>query len=528
MMARNPREPNLPHVGAIERRRLDRREFLYYAAVTAAAAGPLGGLLGLSGCGERSTRDRRSRLVFEERYRAALQQAEAAGTAREVRIVAEPGEVEVGPGRIYRTWLYNGQFPGPEIRLREGERLRVTLENRLPDATTIHWHGVPVPNAMDGVPGVTQAPVPAGGRFVYDYVAEPAGSYIYHSHVGLQLDQGLVGPLVIEERTSHVAYDRDYVVVLDDLLLSEPTPASQRRGGMMGRGMMRGMRGRMGGERGMTEEGQERQMMIQDPARPDYDALLINGRTAADPPAFEVRRGERVRLRFVNLSSATTFRVAIAGHRMTVTHTDGRPVEPVTVDSFPIGMGERYDVVVEANNPGFWTLAAASVLGNPEPARAVLRYADARQTTPGPGDVPSGQAVGRTLRLRDLIALETPIGVSSEPDRTFKLTLSWGMMMAPDEWTIEGQKYPDAEPLEIGPRERIRVSMTNMSPIHHPMHLHGHFFRVGDALKETVLVPAHRGHVAFEFTADNPGDWFFHCHNLYHLEAGMARVFRYA
>jgi multicopper oxidase len=498
---------------------LTRREFVRTAGTAGLALGLLPGLTRLVACAGGDASTARAG-TYAARYADALRRARAAGQAVELRRVAAPGAVEVGPGQVYRTWLYDGAFPGPEIRVREGERLRVALQNCLPEPTTIHWHGVPLPNAMDGVPGVTQEPVAPSASFVYDFVAEPAGTYMYHSHVGHQLDRGLVGPLIIEERTPNVSYDRDYVLVLDDWLPSAPTPALARASGGMQtmRDMMRDM---MGDRRGMMGQG----MPLRDPARPEYAALLVNGKSPADPPAFEVRRGERVRLRFINLASATTFRVALAGHRLTVTHADGRPVEHVTVDAVVLGMGERYDAVVEADNPGIWTLAAASVLGDPPPAEAVIRYADARAARPA-GGLPDGLTVGRLLDIADLVALERE-GAPPAPDRSFDLTLSWGMMMTPDEWSIDGQRYPGAEPLPIRAGERVRVSMGNMSPIHHPMHLHGHFFRVGRARKDTVLVPAHMGRVTFEFTADNPGDWFFHCHNLYHMEAGMARVFRY-
>ncbi|MGH7458155.1 MAG: multicopper oxidase family protein [Longimicrobiaceae bacterium] len=431
------------------------------------------------------------------------------GPARDIRLVAGVGEVEVGPGQVYRTWLYNGEFPGPAIRVREGERLRVTLENQLPEETTIHWHGVPVPNPMDGVPNVTQEPVAPGGAFVYDYLAEPAGNYMYHSHVGLQIDRGLLGPLVIEERTPHVEYDREYTLVLDDFLPGEPEP--MEGGGMMG-GMM-GDRERGGMMRGMRDV-------------PEYAAFLVNGRPPADPPTFEISRGERVRLRLMNPSGATVYRVALAGHRVLVTHSDGRPVRPVEVDALLIGPGERYDVTVEANNPGIWNLMAASVNAGSGAARAVIRYSGASGPAPGEGQVPDGIRGGRLLTLEDLHSVETTGGSSGPADRTFDFTLSGGMMMS-NAWTIDGQAYPDAEPLPIREGERVRVNMTNMSMAIHPMHLHGHFFRVRDTLKDTVLVPPHMGRVSFEFTADNPGDWFFHCHNLYHMESGMARVFTY-
>ena len=478
---------------------IDRRVFLRTGAAVAAGVIPGASLFGALGC-----------EAAPEPLTAARGGSTtgpvAAGPVRELRLAAEPGEVEVGPFGVYRTWLYNGQFPGPEIRVREGERLRVTLENRLPEPTTIHWHGVPVPNPMDGVPGVTQQAVARWSEFVYEYAAEPAGSYMYHSHVQLQIDRGLLGALVIEERTPHVTYDREYTLVLDDFLPGEP--ALDEGGGMMG--------GMMGGRGGMQD--------MRDV--PDYRAFLINGRPPADPAALAVRRGERLRLRLINPSGATVFRVALAGHRLRVIHSDGRPVSPVEVDALLIGPGERYDVLVEASNPGAWNLIAASVNAGKGAARAVVRYAGTAGPAPVESDLPAGIRGGRLLALGDLSSLESVDEATSAPDREFDLVLSGGMMMARG-WSIDGQRHPDAAPLGIREGERVRVRLTNMSMAIHPMHLHGHFFRVGGAIKDTVLVPPHMGRVTFDFTADNPGDWFFHCHNLYHMEKGMVRVFTY-
>jgi FtsP/CotA-like multicopper oxidase with cupredoxin domain len=479
-----------------------RREFL-----TRTLAGgiliPSGAGLWVAGCDT----ERPTQVPPDYVRRRAIQ----TGPARDVRLVAAPGEVDVG-GQPYSTWLYNGQFPGPEIRVKEGERLRVAVENRLPEPTTVHWHGIPVPNPMDGVPGVTQSPIEPGDTFVYDFIADVAGSYLYHSHVGLQIDRGLIGSLVVEEKTPRAAYDREYTVVLDDFLPGPPKPldaASSRAapGGRMGRGMMGGMMGMMGN------------------LVPPYAGLLINGRPPQVPPVFETKRGERVRLRLLNPSGATTYRVAIAGHRMTVLSTDGQPVEPLAVDALTIGMGERYDVLVEANNPGAWTVMAVSVDADLPPARAVLKYADAAVASPPIDAFPEGLRAGRLLDVFDLRAVEA--SDSRTPDRTIDLTLSGGMMMS-TAWTIDGQAYPDADPIEIHEGERIRIRMVNHSMMLHPMHLHGHFFRTGDVVKDTVIVPPHMGRASLDFTADNPGDWFFHCHNIYHMESGMARVLRYA
>jgi FtsP/CotA-like multicopper oxidase with cupredoxin domain len=430
---------------------------------------------------------------------------------REVRLRAAEGQAEIA-GQVYRTWLYNDAFPGPEIRVKEGEWLRITVDNDLPAETTVHWHGIPVPNPMDGVPGLTQEPISPGQRFVYTFRASPAGSYLYHSHVGLQLDRGLYGPLVVEEANPHIDYDRESNLILDDYLPEPPMPLEALAehqgggpGGMMGPGMMgRGMMGR-----GMMMGG----FLV-----PPYAGLLINGRLPSAPAEFAIRTGERLRLRLFNPASATTFRVAVGGHRLTVTHADGRPVEPVTVDALFIGMGERYDILIEGKRPGLWPIVAATVEGNSPPAIALLRYAGVRGTRPEAYP----PAFGRVLQLADLRAL-SPLR-PGRPDRIFDLMLSG---RSASEWTINGQLWPDAEPLEITRGERIRFRLFNRSLMLHPMHLHGHFFQVGWAVKDTVIVPPHMGRIEFDFIADNPGRWLFHCHNLYHLEAGMAREVRY-
>lgn len=479
---------------------MHRRHFLRRLARGAAGAAFGSSLIPLIGCRNGAGRD-----SFDSALEVRPRRRQATGSTREVRLVAREAEVELGPGEVYRTWMYDGQYPGPEVRVTEGDRLVVTIENQLSEGTTIHWHGIPVPNDMDGVPGLTQDPIAPGETFTYDFVAEPAGSYIYHSHVGLQIDRGLIAPLIVEARSPHVDYDREYTLVLDDYLSGTPQPLEG--GGMMGPGMMRGrQRDRMG--RGMMQ-GQV----------PPYEAMLINGRLPTDPPSFEVRQGERIRLRLLNPSGASTYRVAIQEHPLTVTHADGQPVEPVTVDALDIGMGERYDVIVEADNAGAWAIFASPLEGDFQPARAVLRYADAAATRPSS---PAAPLSDRVLSLSDLRGVDVPSLPS--PDRTIDLTLSGGMMS--NSWTINGQAYPDADVIQIEQGEVVRVRMVNRSPMIHPMHLHGHFFRVGNVMKDTVLVPPHMGRVTFEFLADNPGRWLFHCHNIYHLEAGMAREVR--
>jgi len=288
----------------------------------------------------------------------------AAGPIREYTIEAVEAEIELA-GRRVRTFTDGGQVPGPELCVREGETLRVLLENRLPEPTTIHWHSIPVPNAMDGVPEVTQPAVPPGERYLYEFPVPVPGTYFYHTHVGLQLDRGLVGALIVEPGHEELAYDREVVLVLDDWLdgiagtpeevLRQLVGAGHGGHGMghgaMPGGSMPGM-GTMPGMTGTSGEPPE--------VEPDlvYPLSVVNGRPLEHPFEFVGKRGDLLRLRLVNAASATIFRVALAGHRFTVVQADGQPIEPLEGNALRIGMGERYDLLVRLDNPGIWPLVA--------------------------------------------------------------------------------------------------------------------------------------------------------------------------
>lgn len=491
--AKKPKEP---------RPKLTRRRFLGLVGLSA-------GALVLGGYGVLSTREKESppRIGF----------AVDSGNVREYTFEAAPLNFELG-GRQVSTWGYNGVVPGPEIRVTEGDTLRVNVQNRLPSDTTIHWHGLPVPNAMDGFAPLTQDPIAPGEDFVYEFVVPTAGSYIYHSHVGIQQDRGLYGALIVEPKEEELGYDREYVLQLDDWLdgvSGTPEDTLQELQSSGGGGMDGGMMGGRGG-------GMMRGSTI------DYPYYLINGRTVNDPETLNVRRGERVRLRILNPAGESIFRFAVAGHKLTVTHADGSPVEPVEVDALRIGMGERYDVLLEADNPGIWQVAA-SPEGKSGLSRVLLRYEESNQSSPPPADDTPDELGGRLLTYWDLRAkgLES---LSGSPDRTHRLTLSGGM--GTYAWTINGQRYPDADPLEVREGERVRFEMQNRSMMVHPMHLHGHFFQIETGtghgpFKDTVMVEPRMGLMTLDFVADNPGEWFFHCHNLYHMESGMARVVSY-
>jgi FtsP/CotA-like multicopper oxidase with cupredoxin domain len=260
----------------------------------------------------------------------------ALGAVREFTLTAAPSTWEVSPGRKVTTWTYNQTLPGPELRVSAGDVVRVTLVNQLPEATTIHWHGVPVPNGMDGVPGVTAPAVARGARFTYEFPAPAPGTYWYHPHFSsaAQIGRGLYGLLVVEPPASAPKeWDREVSLVVGELG-SMP--------GAMGGGM--GVGGGMGMGGGMSSAG----MMT--------GTLLINGKTGPNVPDIRVRKGERVLFRMVNTGNMV-HPMHLHGMSWTVTATDGFPLpSPYRKDTLPLNAGERYDGLLEADNPGTWML----------------------------------------------------------------------------------------------------------------------------------------------------------------------------
>jgi FtsP/CotA-like multicopper oxidase with cupredoxin domain len=244
-----------------------------------------------------------------------------------------------------------------------------------------------------------------------------------------------------------------------------------------------------------------------------------------------VVEGERVKLRIINPSSSTIYDLRLAGHSLTITHADGNPVEPIQTDILRIGMGERYDVEFRADNPGFWVLAAREsgygegMLGVP------IKYKGIQAKKPVS---PRFFREAPFISYWDLQSASPLTGpASGRSDRFIQQELSGGMHSP--YWMINGQVYPDAGSLFVKRGEWVRIGYWNHSMMPHPMHLHGHFFRIVNPnipqdrwiMKDTVIVnPMQR--MDIEFSADNPGKWFHHCHNLYHMAAGMANVITYA
>ena len=245
---------------------------------------------------------------------------------RSFTLVAKAATWPVASSSSIPAYAYNGTVPGPELRVTAGDHVRVTLVNELPEATTIHWHGIPVPNGMDGVPGVSAPVVPPGGTFAYEFKAPDPGTYWYHPHAdaAVQIARGLYGLLIVDPSPDiERGYDREVSLVIGEA-------------GAMGVGM--GMAGRGMSAGAMT------------------DILLINGKTGPAIPRFRFRLGEQVLFRMVNTGNMV-HPMHIHGLHWTVIATDGFAVPaPYRKDTLPINAGERYDALLVADNPGTWML----------------------------------------------------------------------------------------------------------------------------------------------------------------------------
>lgn len=256
------------------------------------------------------------------------------GQVREFRLEAKPAKWELFPGTATDAWTYNGQVPGPELRVREGDLVRVYVTNHLPVPTTIHWHGVDLNWRMDGVPGVTQKAIQPGESFTYEFIATPAGTRMYHSHqdTNVQMELGLYGALIIEPR-SGPKYDLDRTIILDERAL-DFTPAVA-----LGQADLRG-----------ADAGNGRGGALQ------YDLFLMDGKAGSAIPPIHVKPHQHVLLRLINLGNLA-HAIHLHGHTFIVVATDGNPVPPgarLRKDTVILGPGERADLEVFTYNPGVW------------------------------------------------------------------------------------------------------------------------------------------------------------------------------
>ncbi|MFZ2178594.1 MAG: multicopper oxidase family protein [Rhodococcus sp. (in: high G+C Gram-positive bacteria)] len=515
---------------------LNRRAFL-----TAAAAG-LGGLA-LAAC-TRQTSVPGPQPIDTNAVSAAEAARPHTGRIVDAALTPQTTDIDLGGVQV-RTLAYGPNVPGATIRANVGDEVAVTLTNALDHGTSVHWHGIALRNDMDGAEPASPDIGP-GQSFTYRFSVPHSGTYWAHPHVGLDTDYGLYLPVIVDDPAEPGNYDAEWIVVLDDWTDGIGTSPQEifsnlqsggmgSMGGPGGMGNMPGMGGMGGGsdQTGVpTATGTSRTgvgtsaLLGGDAGDIAYPYYLINGRIPTAPTTFTATPGQRVRIRIINAAADTAFRIGLAEHTMTVTHTDGYPITPVDVDALLLGMGERYDVIVTARDGIFPLVAAAE--GKNAHARALLR--SGAGSAPDPVFVPR-ELGGRVGTVDTFVAADAVLLPGGRPEVNLAADLGGNMMSY--NWTINGRPYDRTEPLTIRQGQRARLTFTNMTMMWHPMHLHGHTFQVvkpdgtPGPRKDTVIVLPMRS-VAVDLVADNPGDWMLHCHNGYHQESGMMTRLDYA
>jgi FtsP/CotA-like multicopper oxidase with cupredoxin domain len=429
-------------------------------------------------------------------------------------LTAGPATVPLVGGKWPDTkvWAYDGVVPGPEIRVRQGDMVRIVARNGLDQPTTVHWHGIRLPNAMDGVPDLTQEAIPPGGQFSYEFEAIDAGSFWYHPHVNSmeQQDRGLAGALIVEEREP-VLVDRDVTWVIDDWVLRETAQIDESFG--------HPMQMSHGGRTGNT--------------------VTVNGRI---PTEFAARSGERIRLRLINVANARTFGFKFGTLAPKIIALDGQPVMPhePAGGRVVVAAAQRVDLIIDMpGKPGEKIQVTDDYVRGREYKFITIAHDDGKPLRDSPLDAPIA-----------LAANPLPVPVLDDQAQRELIVMSGGAMgrMPPnvDKFVKQGQFWflndLPAEGREGKPLFSVKkgrtciIGMVNETNWEHPMHLHGFAFRVlsrngkpnmrGEWL-DTVLV-GRQETVEIAFVADNPGDWMFHCHVLEHMAAGMSSFLRVA
>jgi CopA family copper-resistance protein len=498
-------------------------------------------------------------------------------------------------GRKGHGIAVNGSVPGPLIRLREGQNVRIDVTNHLEEDTSIHWHGLLVPFHMDGVPGISFPGIGPGQTFTYEFPVRQSGTYWYHSHSGLQEQQGHYGPLIIDPAGAEpVEYDREFILLLSEFTPLHPHFIMDRL--RKGEGYFNYQQTSWADDYPLSAEDRRMWAEMRMPATDIADVTgstytyLANGRGPKEGLEYLFSPGERIRLRVINGAAQTFFNLRIPGLPMTVIAADGQNVKPVEVDEFQIGTAETYDVIVEPRAEAYTIVAesmdrsgmALATLASRPGARAAIppprkpplldmgdmgmNHGDAgghggsghsmdgmkmRDPLLLPPDVKVGPGIDmvsmapvdklgdpglglrdvehRVLTYRMLSALE-PNRDTRTPSRLLELHLTGNMERYM--WSFDGEMYSAVsdKPIRFAWNERVRVKLVNNTMMAHPIHLHGMFFTLVNGEtpahqpRKNIVIVQPGASAQFDLTADEPGDWAFHCHLLYHMHGGMMQT----
>ena len=438
------------------------------------------------------------------------------------------GLVELSPQHVVSTTLYNGQFPGPLVRLTEGKRVVVDVYNDTDTPELVHWHGQFIPSDVDGAAEEGTPFIPPHAMRRIAYVPRPRGFRFYHTHVvpGGDLNRGTytgqAGPVYIEPADNPGAYDREVFLVLKEF---EP---SFSHGGDMPMDVLAGAP-----VKDLKEIGKKAEEQFKGPKgyEVDYELFGINGKMLGEGEPIRVRQGERVLFHVLNASAGEIRSLALPGHVFRIVALDGNPVpRPADVPVLWLGTAERISAIVEMNRPGVWVLGDVSDDDRGHGMGIVVEYAGAKGkpqwSKPKPFKWDYAQFGTATA--------------SASPDETIEMTIEKqnGAINGFNRWTLNGEAFSmeTRKPMyTVHEGRRYRLKFRNASDDIHPLHLHRHSFelvRVGGkptagVIKDVVMLGGFQ-EVEFDFVADNPGLTLFHCHQQLHMDFGFMALFNYA
>lgn len=414
-------------------------------------------------------------------------------------LTAEPAPIELIPGTTTPAWCFNGNFPSPLIRAKQGQEVTILFRNRLQEPTTIHWHGLRINIEMDGVPYLSQPPIKPGEDFVYRFTPPDAGTFWYHPHVNslTQLGKGLVGPIVVDE-AEPVAFDADLPLMLKNWHINEDgsfAPFTSPRNAF-----------RMGTP-GAWES--------------------VNGRQT---PEYEVAPGALVRLRFLNVDNTVMYKVAIPDHPAWIIAVDGNAIaKPVPLKQHEMGPGMRLDVAIQAPSEAGKSIAIKNAKGRLlfdlmaiKTAGAAIANPKAIPTLPlnpiAAADLDNAETLNFVFEWEGAV---TPTNDSGETNHKF-----WTINRRAWEGMSTGNIPAPLATLELGKTYIFRLK--NITPHSHPIHIHGNTWTVLRS-NQKKIVPYHTDTVLLQknemveaaFVADNPGRWMYHCHVIEHMKTGL-------
>jgi FtsP/CotA-like multicopper oxidase with cupredoxin domain len=453
--------------------------------------------------------------------------AQAHGGATKLRATRRVIEVSGKPANVLGLVQPDGRHG---IVANAGQRFHVQLINELDEHTLVHWHGLTPPSDQDGVPELSQPSLKAGTDYEYDFALARPGTNWMHSHVGLQEQQLLTAPLIVRDPAEAARDEQEVVVLLHDFTFRDPADIMAGLSGGMGHA--EDMEGMAGMDHSTVDSGAmgEMQPHLNDV---EFDAYLANDRTLNDPDIIRVEAGGRVRLRIINAASSTNFWLDLGEITGDLIAVDGHAIALVSGRRFPLAIAQRADIRLRLPaGAGAYPILAVRE-GDTARTGIILAAAGAAiARIPDRAASPTG-ALDMDLERR-LAAVDRSLegGATDRPVRRHVLELTGAMRGFV--WGFNGRRFGADTPLAVRQGERVEIQLVNRTDMSHPIHLHGHPFQVVDingsavagALRDTVLVPI-AGSVTIAFAADNPGHWALHCHNLYHMAAGMMTSVRY-